>query len=62
MITPHDTTRRPRPVAIALVEAFDRAMELEDLRDMDDDDLLLFVAMVTHWDVLARGQPQESAD
>lgn len=53
MPTPDDTTRRPRPVAIALIEAFDRSMSRDDLRDLDDDELRRFAATVYHWDQLA---------
>lgn len=53
MPTPDDTTRRPRPVAIALVEAFDRSMTRDDLRDLDDDDLRRFAATTLHWEQLA---------
>ena len=48
MPTPDDT-RRPRPVAIALVEAFDRSMTRDDLRDLDDDELRRFGAVMDHW-------------
>lgn len=53
MPTHDDTARRPRPVAIALVEAFDRAMTRDDLRDLDDDDLRRFAATVLHWEQIA---------
>lgn len=31
--------RRARPVAIALIEAFDRSMTRDDLHDLENDDL-----------------------
>lgn len=45
--------RRPRPVAIALVEAFDRSMTRDDLQDLDDDELRRFAATAYHWEQLA---------
>lgn len=53
MPTPDDIPRRPRPVALALAEAFDRAMTRDDLRDLDDDELRRFVAALYHWEQLA---------
>jgi len=53
METQHDSQRRPRPVAIALVEAFDRSMTLDDLRDLEDCDLSRFSGIVLHWEQLA---------
>lgn len=50
------TPDAPRPKAITLIEAFDSSVTLDDLRELDDDDLLLFIATVTHWDVVAREQ------
>ena len=45
--------RRARPVAIALVEAFDRSMTRDDLQELDDDELRRFTATVFHWEQLA---------
>lgn len=45
--------RRARPVAIALIEAFDRSMTRDDLQGMDNDELRRFAATVYHWEQLA---------
>lgn len=49
----NEAPHRPRPVAIALVEAFDRSMTRDDLQDLDDDELRRFAAAVFHWEQLA---------
>lgn len=48
-----NSQRRARPVAIALVEAFDRAMTRDDLRDLEDFELSRFSGIVFHWEQLA---------
>ena len=53
MSADQEHSRRPRPVAIALVEAFDRSMTRDDLQDLDDDELRRFAAAVYHWEQLA---------
>lgn len=45
----HDTTRRPRPAAMALVEGFDVAMTRDDLRDLTDAELGRFGGILDHW-------------
>lgn len=44
-----DTIHRPRPAALALAEAFDRAMTRDDLQDLDDGELSRFAEKVYHW-------------
>lgn len=54
MVNAQDNSqRRARPVAIALVEAFDRAMTRDDLRDLEDFDLSRFSVIGFHWEQLA---------
>lgn len=45
--------RRARPVAIALIEAFDRSMTRDDLHDLENDDLTRFAGIALHWEQLA---------
>ena len=52
-MTGEDNARRPRPVAIALVEAFDRSMTLADLHDLEGYELKRFAGIVRHWEQLA---------
>lgn len=45
--------RKARPVAIALIEAFDRSMTSSDLYDLENDDLARFAGIAFHWEQLA---------
>lgn len=51
--TQDKSQHRARPVAIALIEAFDRSMTLDDLRSMENEDLSRFSGIVLHWEQLA---------
>lgn len=53
MDTNQSTPRPLRPVAIALIEAFDRSMTLDDLRSMENEDLSRFSGIILHWEQLA---------
>jgi hypothetical protein len=47
------TTRQPRPAAMALAKAFDGGMTLDDLRELNDEDLARFQAVMFNWQELA---------
>lgn len=44
-----DTIHRPRPAALALAEAFDRAMTRDDLRHLTDAELSRFGSIMNNW-------------